>query len=230
MLRPLTFVAGMLVYACTTDSESNSETRDPSMEGPRDSGPDEPPDAGSSVTDAGDDRDAGTIPGSDDDAGSTDTPSLTDMALERMVRDKLNTCGVIDRLAIGHANLGSVIDEYDRCTARCIIEASCADVFTAYCGDTSADRGVAACTANCDTSPVDGFACADGTMIPQSFYCDLREDCAGGEDEGVERCGSFGCNTGPEVPSEDIWCDNVPDCEDGSDENGCIFVCQAPSD
>ncbi|MEZ4451297.1 MAG: LDL receptor domain-containing protein [Nannocystaceae bacterium] len=62
------------------------------------------------------------------------------------------------------------------------------------------------------------FACGSGEEIPDTWLCDLEDDCADGSDES--RCPVFECDTGDEIPL-DWQCDGAADCPNGDDEVGC---------
>ena len=116
-------------------------------------------------------------------------------------------------------------DPAERCFAKCILRASCAELEAWLCdtSDVLEDRCEAECIAELDT-----FTCADGERIPEDWVCDGDEDCESGSDE--LGCPTFTCGSGGTIP-RDERCDFEVDCEDGSDEEGCAqltLMCPAP--
>lgn len=62
------------------------------------------------------------------------------------------------------------------------------------------------------------FACGSGEEVPDTWLCDLEDDCVDGSDEA--ECPFFECQSGDEIPLR--WrCDGAPDCPDGDDEVDC---------
>jgi hypothetical protein len=142
-----------------------------------------------------------------------------DLELERRAIEKLKMCGMFEPSV--DAAQYNVEDEYDRCTARCLLAAACAQIASTVCDD--ADNALANCVLDCPDPPSDGFRCRDGSRIPHAALCDLFPDCAGEEDESG--CGQFRCADGDSIPARSARCDYVEDCADGSDEQGCAFSC-----
>lgn len=62
------------------------------------------------------------------------------------------------------------------------------------------------------------FACGSGEEIPETWLCDLEDDCADGSDEAD--CPVFECMSGDEIPLDWV-CDGADDCPDGDDELDC---------
>ncbi|MEZ4383021.1 MAG: LDL receptor domain-containing protein [Nannocystaceae bacterium] len=62
------------------------------------------------------------------------------------------------------------------------------------------------------------FTCGSGEEIPETWLCDLEDNCADGSDESD--CPVFTCMSGDEIPLD--WaCDGEEDCPDGDDEADC---------
>lgn len=76
------------------------------------------------------------------------------------------------------------------------------------------------CFERCDSDEV---TCGDGTTAPGDAACDLRNDCANGEDE--KHCETFRCKADGRLNGSHDVCDETPDCRDESDEQGCALVC-----
>jgi|GEM_PF-6697185 len=153
------------------------------------------------------------------DGGPTDVP-----ALRKALLDKAYACNVVDDVIPGTFNLGKIQDDYDVCAATCIVGASCDNVLSLYCNPGQKDM-LTACIDRCPMHPANGFKCADGSKIPRAFVCDLLPgDCPGGDDEG-KHCGTHSCDDGQVLKAEDVHCNAVPDCDDGSDELRCSFTC-----
>ncbi|XP_065185386.1 very low-density lipoprotein receptor-like [Sycon ciliatum] len=83
------------------------------------------------------------------------------------------------------------------------------------------------------------FLCSDGTQcIPRQWHCDGAVDCRDGSDEGVDLCGTtvqpapncptdfLKCGQSQTHPGQCVhekdWCNDVPDCDNGVDEDFCI--------
>jgi hypothetical protein len=149
-----------------------------------------------------------------------------------MVRDKLESCGVLDPDSTAMANVGKVRDELDRCVAACLLGAPCEEIKLAFCDEHDEELELNRCAIVCDTrisrDIQDGFECDDGERIPYGYVCDLYPSCSGGEDEAD--CGTFTCDDGRVIPSAAIQCDATYHCIDGTDEMGCAFACHRPLD
>jgi hypothetical protein len=182
--------------------------------------------------------DAGTAPGQDSsrlagdaslssDAsppiGSTDALPTTDFAAAAAIATRGRECGVI-----GEGTWSWMFFPGQFCESLCILKGSCAEFKDLVCqgGESaSATRCLDACEASPD-SDEDVARCGDGTTIPSEQLCDLKPDCANGEDE--KHCTLFSCKDGSDKVSEWKQCDGLTDCEDGSDEEGCATVCGEP--
>ena len=109
----------------------------------------------------------------------------------------------------------------ERCSADCILRASCGDLRNAIClVGTSPSLGT--CLGSCEPPPV---TCPNGETFSSDYRCDSYPDCSDGSDE--RDCPTFTCGSGETVP-ESYECDFGTDCADGSDEHsGCsnVFVC-----
>jgi hypothetical protein len=131
-----------------------------------------------------------------------------------------------DILSPGEYNDHEIQDDFDRCLARCTIEARCQDL-EAICSERLSSNAFFTCSFDCEDSTfADQFECDDGARIPHSSLCDLVEDCDGGEDEGRPDCGTYTCDDGEVLLASEVKCDGVEDCGDGSDEKGCATFCQ----
>ncbi|HFE47619.1 MAG TPA: hypothetical protein ENJ18_19375 [Nannocystis exedens] len=86
----------------------------------------------------------------------------------------------------------------------------------------AADCPPAVTSAKADTEYVcrgaQPFTCGSGEQIPDTWLCDLADDCEDGSDES--ECPVFICESGDEIPA-DWQCDGAVDCPDGDDEVGC---------
>ncbi|KAK3853000.1 hypothetical protein Pcinc_040437, partial [Petrolisthes cinctipes] len=75
--------------------------------------------------------------------------------------------------------------------------------------------------------------CQDGSTY--ACFCDQKIECPGGEDEDESKCfegcepGTVSCDFGTQCIPESQLCDNVADCQDGTDEQGCTTVPPPPS-
>jgi hypothetical protein len=172
-------------------------------------------------TDAGADGglDAGTDAGSDAgaDGGANDYATLQSAGIT-----KLQNCAVHEPTLTPSAY--AVVDRYDACFTRCVLAATCDEIHAAYCGDTTiSDFRI--CISDCapERTPVDGFDCGSGVMIPHAWVCDSEVDCDSWADE--ENCAPFVCTDNEEVATLKARCDGITDCTDGSDEVGCSLVC-----
>jgi len=166
--------------------------------------------------------DTGTDIGSEADGGNA-LPEDEDAALRRALLDKGVACSVVEN-DIPEARFRRIEDDYDRCVATCIIGAPCDSVANYYCNPGQQDS-LATCIGSCSTGPADGFECADGTKIPHAFVCDITlGDCPGTDDEG-KQCGTYSCDDGQVLYSDDLRCDAFPHCSDGSDELRCGLTC-----
>jgi hypothetical protein len=145
--------------------------------------------------------------------------NAADRTLQQMVIDKLKMCGAYEPSA--DPNSYTIEDEFDRCTGRCILAASCALYKPAICDED--DNTLTRCVEKCPDPPLDGFHCEDGSIIAHAGVCDLYEDCPQGEDE--QNCGEFRCADGEVIAAASARCDTLEDCEDGSDERGCTLTC-----
>jgi hypothetical protein len=146
---------------------------------------------------------------------TTPEQEAADTRLTREVQQRLVGCGLLATDARGARNL--VQDDYDRCYARCTLEASCEAIVASSCDEQ--ESALATCIAQCPGAPSDGFACANGKRIAHVAVCDGEEDCRAGEDE---RDCEVRCADGQPLESADLECDGTPDCSDGSDEAACL--------
>ncbi|XP_014239724.1 sortilin-related receptor-like isoform X1 [Cimex lectularius] len=108
------------------------------------------------------------------------------------------------------------------------------------CGDMSDELGCSASRKEIYTMPVTDkphecsrsqFLCEDGECIQQSWVCDGRKDCRGGEDEA--NCESnmschnstdvFHCRHTQSCIKKSLVCNGKKDCLDGTDEEDCHF-------
>lgn len=62
------------------------------------------------------------------------------------------------------------------------------------------------------------FVCGDGEEIPDSWVCDMEEDCADGSDEQQD------CPACIDQIPESWICDGEPDCPEGTDEANCAMT------
>jgi hypothetical protein len=99
----------------------------------------------------------------------------------------------------------------DRCTAECIIRASCADLRVAICGGEAPT--LLTCIGSCEPPP---FRCGSGEEVPEDWHCDNSPDCTDGSDE--LGCPSFTCANG-EMVDAGAECNSYRECADGSDEH-----------
>ena len=169
------------------------------------------------------DGDAGDGDSGDGDAGDGDSQggSKTDAELLAEVSARLKECKVWQPF---HERV-VIEDDFDRCGARCTIDASCALLYDLTCSDDfDSVTPYFECIEDCPFSPKDGFACKGGRKIPHVAVCDGEEDCSDGADE--QGCEPFVCKDGEEIMPADIDCDGFEDCSDGSDEEGCVNVCE----
>ncbi len=96
-------------------------------------------------------------------------------------------------------------------------------------GPDTGDTGDAPCECDGITDCIDGaddmcdgvWQCEDGSLIPQSYLCDLEDDCEYGEDE--RGCSRYTCPGTTDVVYDFQRCDGDFDCPSGEDEWGCGF-------
>ncbi|XP_038047205.1 low-density lipoprotein receptor-related protein 2-like isoform X2 [Patiria miniata] len=89
---------------------------------------------------------------------------------------------------------------------------------------------------NATCSDTTQFTCADGSCIPESWACDVDNDCGDWSDESPRFCfdhtceaTEYLCNNSRCIPSS--WrCDFDNDCRDNSDEKNCPFPTCAVGD
>lgn len=156
----------------------------------------------------------------DPDEGPAQTAASlpkTDFEAAAAMAEKGRACGIIGE---GYWSWAFYPGQF--CATLCLLEASCADLRRSVC-DLREVPDIEACLDECDDDDV--AQCGDGTTTPAEGLCDLRSDCATGEDE--RHCERFTCGDGGRVSS---WrrCDGSDDCEDGSDEAGCALLCGKP--
>ncbi len=158
------------------------------------------------------------------DGGGTPTDDLNDKELGEEAVAKLKECGVYS--APQNPEEDSLQDEFDRCVARCLIEEGNCDVVQALQCDEDPPTGdpLVRCLVDCPLDPADGFEC-DGQRIPFALVCDGSRDCPKAEEE--QNCEPYVCENGEKVVGKDLRCDNVAQCRDGSDEDGCPFTCDS---
>ncbi len=150
------------------------------------------------------------------DAGDADT-QLVDDAVAKLKECELYTPPSDPREQ-------SIKDDYDRCAAKCVAEATCPDIKQLMCSDMPNESStILKCLTACPLLPDDGFACSDASKIAHAALCDGADDCPEGEDE--TNCGTHKCADGEQLDSSDVKCDSFDDCGDGSDEAGCPNVC-----
>ncbi|RXG69653.1 Transmembrane protease serine 6 [Armadillidium vulgare] len=74
----------------------------------------------------------------------------------------------------------------------------------------------------------DEFFCTSGACLSSDKVCDGRRNCIDGEDEDAELCQNYPCPSQRSFRCPDgacvnvQFCDNIPDCSDGSDEDDCV--------
>jgi hypothetical protein len=141
------------------------------------------------------------------------------------VAARLRGCGLLGN-GLVYANARS---ELDTCLLQCRQEASCAELRTRYCKQTSTGQLL-----DCESECLAPIACDSHkrsyTLLER---CDGEHQCRDGSDEqgcrGFEQAPGY-CGSG-----ERIWtyqrCNGVEDCKDHSDELGCPderdqFVCK----
>jgi hypothetical protein len=141
----------------------------------------------------------------DGDDGGNGTGFCSDLA------GKLNGCDMGALLEDGECEEPTELET--RCTAKCLLDASCNDFRTLICSN-SLTPSLEACVTGCMPPP---FMCGSGETVPESFECDDYPDCIDGSDEHA-RCPVFSCGSGERLP-ESYECDGELDCIDGSDEH-----------
>lgn len=175
--------------------------------------------AASPVTRDGGSAPTGRVVDGDSGVGAPDLTKLnTDYKAWQASTDKLRSCGFLDN---GVFTFDPQTDL--RCESLCLAAASCADLKTEVCNQLPANS-LEDCLDRC---PMDAFiSCGDGTTASINSVCDLKNDCADGEDE--QHCELFVCKAGGSRIAGSSVCDGVPDCDDGSDEMGCALICGKP--
>ncbi len=161
------------------------------------------PDGGSNTSDAGGPKDDGKITES--------------------VINKLKECKITQR-----EGDGIIRDDADRCTAKCVVDATCDTLREFACDELlpMANNPLPACLGKCPGSPADGYRCGEasaGLKIAHATVCDGFEDCNDGADE--KNCPEYTCKDGEKVTPSDVKCDGFEDCNDGSDEAACAPSC-----
>lgn len=172
-----------------------------------------------------DDSPGGTDAGSGDaGTASGDAGTRSDSQLATDTTAKLMQCNAYDGPPRDPSD-EKIEDEFDRCAARCVIEASCASLTEFLCSEQepSASNPALLCFKKCPQHPSDGYACSNGTKIPKSSQCDGFADCEDGADENG--CGTYRCKDGEEIDDTHVECDGFDDCIDASDESGCPAAC-----
>jgi hypothetical protein len=196
-----------------TEDVDPSQESDSGVEGDGDA---EEPDASVEDGDAGaPEADSGTGKPTDD-AGAD-----ADAALAAELRAKFEQCKVDPPGADAQTKIE---DETARCSARCIVAASCDDVRGLACTSSPSTNALLTCLRQCPMHPADGYGCSDGTKIPHAALCDGFANCTDQGDEAA--CGEYVCADGTKVSSERAKCDGDADCPDASDEAGCPAICR----
>jgi hypothetical protein len=223
--------SALLLLACGGDSPNDTTSSDASVmatdgkagQPPKQDKPDArvAPDSGV-APDSSAPVDAGPAEKPKSDAQAPATPPLTsqsplsDFQLALAVDAKLRECGALEE--------GPTLFDpslIDRCALLCELAATCEDVKGVEC-DGDVPPAVETCVAACPDELPEEFACGGTETVTLDQYCDLKSDCANGEDE--KHCAPFACKDGKsKVPAVKL-CDQNIDCADGSDEL-CAVLC-----
>ncbi|KAK4298015.1 hypothetical protein Pmani_029601, partial [Petrolisthes manimaculis] len=96
------------------------------------------------------------------------------------------------------------------------------------CADNTDEKNCTPPPPTCSGDASGPHLCQDGSTY--ACFCDQKVECPGGEDEDEDRCftgcdpGTVPCDFGTQCIPETQFCDNVPHCQDGTDERDCPTI------